>query len=334
MAKYSFSQVMLRYREVPETLPLFEQPEPELKSRLKDRLRRLAGQKHFLGGSSWKYEGWLGQVYTPERYLVRGRFSRKRFEQECLAEYAETFPIVCGDFSFYQFPSQESWERLFGAAPQLQLAFKVPEEITVQSFPGHPRYGARGGSLNPNFLHAELLEAEFLRLLTPYRGQTSLILFEFTAFPPGAFGNAEAFAETLSDFLGALPTTFRYGVEIRNPEFLQPAYLQVLSQHRVAHVLNSWTRMPPLSEQLNFPGVFTTDFTVSRALLRPGRPYEEAVRLFAPYSSTRDPNQEVRDALRNLLIRAKQRSEPTFIFVNNRLEGNSPNTIAAITEDL
>jgi uncharacterized protein YecE (DUF72 family) len=318
---------------VPETLPLFEQPELEFKSMLKARLRRLADRKLFLGGSSWKYEGWLGQVYTPERYLVRGRFSRKRFEQECLAEYAETFPIVCGDFSFYQFPNAEFWKRLFGGAPQLLFAFKVPEEITVHSFPGHPRYGARAGCLNTNFLHPGLLISEFLDLLTPYRSQTALILFEFTAFPPGAFGDAEAFAETLSDFLGALPTTFRYGVEIRNPEFLHPAYLQVLAAHGVAHVLNSWTRMPSLPEQLSFPGVLTTDFTVSRALLRPGRPYEEAVRLFAPYSSTRDPNQDVRDALRNLLIRAKQRGEPTYIFVNNRLEGNSPNTIAAVTDD-
>lgn len=319
---------------MPETLPLFEEPEPELKSRLKRKLRRLADQKLFLGGSSWKYEGWLGQIYTAERYLRRGQFSRKRFEQECLAEYAETFPIVCGDFSFYQFPSAEFWKRLFGGAQQLQFAFKVPEEITVHTFPGHPRYGVRAGSLNRDFLHAERLEAEFLSLLAPYRSRTPVIIFEFGAFPPTAFGDVDAFAETLADFLGALPTNFRYAVEIRNPEFLQPAYLRVLAEHHVAHVLSSWTRMPPLAEQMNFPGAFTTDFTVSRALLRAGRPYEEAVRLFSPYTSTQDPNQEVRDALHNLLIRAKQRGEPTFIFVNNRLEGNAPNTIAAISEDI
>lgn len=323
---------MLRYRKVAETLSLFEEPEPELKGKLRQKLRRLADQKLFLGGSSWKYEGWLGQIYTPERYSVRGRFSRKRFEQECLAEYAETFPIVCGDFSFYQFPSAEFWKRLFEGAPRLQFGFKVPEEITVHTFPGHPRYGARAGSLNPNFLHPDYLQSEFLKLLEPYRSQTAVILFEFTAFPPSVFGDADAFAETLSDFLGSLPSSFRYAVEIRNPEFLEPVYLRVLQAHGVAHVLNSWTRMPPLSEQLKFPGIFTADFTVSRALLRPGRPYEDAVRLFSPYTSTQDPNQEVRDALRNLLIRAKQRGEPTFIFVNNRLEGNAPNTIAAITD--
>ncbi len=319
---------------MPESLSLFEEPEPELKSRLKGRLQRLAERRLFLGGSSWKYEGWLGQIYTPERYMVRGRFSKKRFDEDCLAEYAETFPIVCGDFSFYQFPSADFWRRLFERAKQLRFAFKVPEEITVHTFPGHPRYGPRSGSLNPNFLHPGYLETEFLSLLQPYRAQVAVILFEFTAFPATAFADASAFAETLSDFLGSLPRTFRYAVEIRNPEFLQPVYLRVLQEHGVAHVLNSWTRMPPLEVQLSLPGIFTTDFTVSRALLRPGRPYEEAVRLFSPYTSTQDPNQEVRDALRNLLIRAKQRGEPAFIFVNNRLEGNAPNTIAAITDGL
>ena len=33
-------------------------------------------------------------------------FRRKRFEAECLREYAETFPTVCGDFAFYQFPDR------------------------------------------------------------------------------------------------------------------------------------------------------------------------------------------------------------------------------------
>ncbi|MGA1129486.1 MAG: DUF72 domain-containing protein, partial [Chthoniobacterales bacterium] len=51
----------------------------------------------YLGTSSWKYEGWLGQIYDEQRYLTRGKLSTKRFETECLEEYAETFPSVCVD---------------------------------------------------------------------------------------------------------------------------------------------------------------------------------------------------------------------------------------------
>ena len=319
---------------VQETLPLFEQPEPEPKVRLQKKLASLAEENLYLGTSSWKYEGWLGQIYTPQRYLVRGQFSRKRFEQECLTEYAETFPIVCGDFSFYQFPPRELWNKLFGTAPdKLRFAFKAPDEITARTFPAHPRYGNRANLRNPNFLNADLLREEFLRLLTPYQHRVAVIIFEFSAFVPGAFGGPAHFSELLSRFLSLLPRGFRYAVEIRNPDFLEPVYLEALRGHGVAHVFNSWTRMPPVKEQLQIPEVFTSDFTVTRALLRAGRPYEEAVRLFSPYQSVQEPNAEVRDALRNLLIRGKQRSEPTYIFVNNRLEGNAPETIAAVVED-
>ena len=78
--------------------------------------------------------------------MSRGKFSQKAFEAECLAEFAETFPIVCGDFSFYQFPTPEFWKKLFTSAPpQLQFALKVPEEVTVEVFPRHPRYGRGRG---------------------------------------------------------------------------------------------------------------------------------------------------------------------------------------------
>src|SRR5580692_6278151 len=111
-------------------LPLFEENDPPPQAeRLAPKLRELASQGVYFGTSSWKYEGWLGSIYSPGRYSVRGRFSSTKFEASCLAEYAETFPAVCGDFSFYQFPEPVSWTRLFAAAPApLQFAFKVPEE--------------------------------------------------------------------------------------------------------------------------------------------------------------------------------------------------------------
>src|SRR3954453_3737075 len=95
-------------------------------ARLGPRLKALAERGVYLGTSSWKYEGWLGSIYTPERYFTRGKFSRKKFEAECLQEYAETFPAVGGDFSFYQFPSPEFWSQLFTGLPaNFEFGLKV-----------------------------------------------------------------------------------------------------------------------------------------------------------------------------------------------------------------
>ena len=222
------------------TLPLFDEPSSLDRVKLATKLRRLAEQGIYIGGSSWKYEGWLGQIYTPERYYTRGRFSQKRFEETCIQEYAETFPIVCGDFSFYQFPSEEFWRKLFAAAPpHLKFAFKVPEEITVRQFPTHPRYGPRGGADNPTFLNADLFESAFVQPLRPYKDRVAVLIFEFTSFAKGVYPEPGLFVRDLEAFLSTLPRDFQYSVEVRNPEFLTLEYFQLLNKHGIAHVFNA-----------------------------------------------------------------------------------------------
>jgi uncharacterized protein YecE (DUF72 family) len=311
------------------TLPLFEIPSSFDRAGLARRLRSLAQDNIWIGTSSWKYAGWLDQIYARERYQTRGKFSQKRFEAECLAEYAETFPVVCGDFSFYQFPAPEYWHKLFTSAPPgLQFALKVPEEVTAEVFPRHARYGPRAGLVNEAYLNADAMAALFLEPLEPYRARVSTLIFEF-----GARGaSPREFAARLDPFLGALPATFRYAVEVRNRDYLQPRYFEILRQHRAAHVLNAWTRMPSLSEQIALPDAFPADFTVVRALLRQGRAYEDAVQQFTPYDQVRDENPEARDALRAVIRRMREERRAAYIFVNNRLEGNAPETIQAVVD--
>jgi uncharacterized protein YecE (DUF72 family) len=313
--------------------PLFEEPTGFDRDALAARLRKLASENVYIGGSSWKYEGWLGQIYTRERYLSRGKFSKKQFEADCLREYAETFPTVCGDFAFYQFPTDDFWRNLFGKTPSgFQFAFKVPEQITCKVFPTHPRYGPEAGTDNEGFLDAQMLREMFLRPLLPYRDKTALLIFEFGAFGRRAFAELGEFLDRLDPFLAQLPREFRYAVEIRNPEFLEKDYFSVLRRHGVAHVYNAWSKMPELGRQMAIPDSVTADFMVSRALLRRGRVYEEAVATFAPYTEVKDPNPETRESLRALIAQATEERRALFIFVNNRLEGNAPMTILSVVD--
>ncbi len=121
-------------------------------------------------------------------------------------------------------------------------------------------------------------------------------------------------------------------MEIRNAEFLAAPCFYCLKAHNVAHVYNAWTRVPEMGEQLAIPASRTADAIVARALLRRGRPYREAVRKFSPYDRVQQVNEPVRGALRELVDIAIVDGQPAFIFVNNRLEGNSPGTIIAITD--
>ncbi len=308
---------------------------PPQAARLAPALQRLAREGVLIGTSSWKYEGWLGQIYSPERYMVRGKLSRKKFEAECLKEYASTFPTVCGDFSFYQFPAPAYWARLFAETPAtFQYGFKVPEEITVATWPGHARYGGRAGQGNEHFLDAGLFRSAFADVLAPYAGRVATLIFEFGTFSHKAFAHPAEFVDRLDWFLGQLPPAFRYAVEIRNAEYLSPDYFAMLAARGVAHVFNAWTRMPTVADQIALPGAFTAEFTVIRALLRRGRSYEQAVKGFQPYERVQDPDPPTRAAMREVVDRARRVKKPAFLFVNNRLEGNAPGTIEAVIEGI
>jgi uncharacterized protein YecE (DUF72 family) len=316
-------------------LPLFNEGRPPQAERLAPRLHALAAQGVCFGTSSWKYEGWIGSIYSPDRYTVRGKFSKRKFEAECLREYAETFPVACGDFSFYQFPTVDYWRRLFGETPSsLHFGFKVPEEITVAIWPKHARYGARAGQINEVFLDPRVFERGFATPLAPYRERVATLIFEFGTFSRAVFATPSSFYSRLDAFLGALPAGYRYAVEIRNPEYLGAEYFALLANHNTAHVLNAWTRMPDLGSQFRMPGAFGADFTVVRALLRRGRAYEQAVGMFEPYSAVREPDPISRDALGRIARRARQVGQPAYVFVNNRLEGNAPSTIEAVVSTL
>jgi uncharacterized protein YecE (DUF72 family) len=310
--------------------------------RLAAALRWLAERGIYIGTSSWKYEGWLGQIYSAERYLTRGKFSQAKFDRECLREHAEVFSTVCVDAGYYRFPSPQWIQGMMEATPaHYQFTFKVTDDITARTFPNLPRHGDKAGKRNEHFLNAELFQLGFLTPLAPWKEKTGVLIFEFSQFHARDFERGRDFLDALNAFLGALPKGWRYGVEIRNQNFLQPDYFAMLREHGVAHVFNAWTRMPTVSEQIAREGSLgCAEFCTARLLLKQGRTYEDAVQSFQPYTVLREPNEEVRSAAVKIVeyILKQQKSDVTrpkaFVYVNNRLEGNALLTIAAILAEL
>lgn len=307
----------------------------------REKLALLAAQGIYVGTSSWKYEGWLGMIYAPEnylRYFKAGppKIQKSRFERTCLAEFAKTFKTVCLDAGFYQFPTEKMLDGYFSQLPSdFRLSFKVTEDITVLRFPNLPRYGSRAGQSNPRFLDAELFTSAFLGPLAPYRERVGTIIFEFSHFYPGDWERGREFVAALDRFLGQLPRDWNYSVEIRNESLLHPRYFEVLREHNVAHTYNSWSRMPPVVEQMKMVGNETADFATARFLLKPGRTFEQAVDKFKPYTEIKEIYLEGRLALLKLMKPDKTGTAKTyFIYINNRFEGCSPKTILAILQQI
>jgi len=302
------------------------------------RLQRLADAGVYFGTSSWKYPGWLGGIYSRDRYIWRGRFSKARFERLCLSEYAETFKTVCVDAAYYTFPTARGIEELAAVVPEgFRFALKVTGDITMQHFPALPRFGQRGGRDNRNFLNPDLFIDSFLAPCAPLGLKLGLMMFEFSRFHPGDAAQGKEFVDRLDAFLGCLPKGFRYGVEIRNAAFLQPSYLEMLARHGVTHVYNSWKEMPPVSQQIEMSdGLPNAPFVGARFLLKPGCAYASAVKRFSPYDRLREPYPEGVEAGARLAqggVESKG-GRPVFIYVNNRFEGNAPQTIRRMLDTL
>jgi len=128
------------------------------------------------------------------------------------------------------------------------------------------------------------------------RGSASSFL-NSPAFTPPITGRGRDFVAALDAFLAQLPQGWPYAIEMRNPQWLQQEYFDCLSRHRIAHVYNSWTEMPQISDQMALPCSRTNpELVAARFLLKPGRKYQDAVKSFQPYDQTKEVNAEARQA--------------------------------------
>src|SRR6266581_8363226 len=145
------------------------------REQLAARLRRLTARNVFIGTSSWKYPGWFGVIYDRDRYVWRGRFSKARFERDCLGEFAQTFPAVSVDATYYKFYKPPELEEFTAQVPaKFQFAFKVCGDITLKQFPQLPRFGHRAGTVNPHFLDAKIFADAFLARCETIRDKIGL----------------------------------------------------------------------------------------------------------------------------------------------------------------
>ena len=328
---------MARTKQPGGTIPLFGDDQmpsskaasSEYVSRNKVRIHRWASRGVRFGGSSWKYPGWSGMVYN------RKYKSKKDFNDNCLAEYSELFSTVCADFALYDFPDPHHMKVVHDSTTDtFKVSLKVTDRVTIKRYPSLPRFGKLAGTENPDFLNVALFEDAFLKPLEELRKKRGAIIFEFSTFRPNSDISYPKFVDLIDAFLTRLPKGYEYAVELRNREFLTTEYLHMLASHGVAHVLNNWTRMPPIIDQIKVAGVLTSSFSVARALLAPGRTYQDAVELFQPYDRVKEENPELREGLVGAVQKCIAEGKTLYAYVNNRAEGNSPKTIEGILDML
>ena len=281
-----------------------------------------------LGTSTWTYEGWKGQVYNRP-------YPKSRFKQDCLAEYADhqfegekLFRTVGIDHSFYGPPSARQLAHYASLLPAgFKVCAKVWEEITVPAYPSGLRYAKKFGA-NPHFLDAEyFIEQVLAPFGEAFEEHTGPFILEFqrTGIEPNDF------LPRLDKFLSQIPSRFEYAVEVRNPAVLGAEYQSILKAHGVSHIYTHLYGMPSPSQQHAKLGeTFTAPFVLMRLLTPLDKKYHDAVKAYQPYDKLVRPLPDMRRQTVDLVKKAVADQRRAYVLVNNRSEGNAPDTVKAL----
>lgn len=206
-----------------------------------------------IGISGWRYEPWRGDFY-PEGLVQRREL-----------EYASrTVNSIEVNGSFYSLQTPQRYIGWRDATPDdFVFSVKAPRYIT------HIKRLRDISEAMANFYGSGPLQLEhklgpFLWQFPPSFKFDPGLFAELFALLPRTFGEATHCASRSQRFadppatISAESTPLRHAVEIRNPNFLQEEFIDLLRQHRIALVVADTAGKWPLVEEL------TADFMYLR----------------------------------------------------------------------
>ena len=298
-----------------------------------------------MGTASDRYEGWIGQIYTKEKF--EGKISRRPkmiagkslsegvLPIESVVEYFEHFPVVELDFTFYALlldknlkPTQnhrilEIYRRNLTASDRVIL--KVPQVIFAQKLRKEGKFGE-----NPDYLDADLFARHFYEPALHILGDLIAgFLFEQEYQVKKERVPAAQYAEALDRFFSKLPEDHRYHVEVRTDSLLSQAYFDFLDKHGVGQVLSHWTWLPPLRKQFaKTSGKFLNSGKqcLIRLMTPLGMKYEEAYAKAFPFDKLVDgmTSPQMVEETAEIMLSAVQEGVRANVIINNRAGGNAP----------
>lgn len=277
------------------------------------------------GTSSWTFPGWKDLVFG-------GKYNAKAKSAEHLARYARCplFRTVGIDSTYYRPADHDQLAAMREALPPgFRALMKCWAQITTFRWSKAMDPQKKGGP-NPHFLDVQLfLDAVHGPVAEQFADRLGVLLLEFPAIAERDLP-AAAFAAMLDRFLAAVPRTLPLSVEIRTPAYLGDPYFAVLREHGVAHCFNHWSRMPPIGAQLDLPESITGDRVPARLLLGQGMDYEQQREAWQPFDRLVEPDEAMRTDVVRLAQTAQTLGLEAYVIVNNKAEGSSPLTVAAL----
>jgi uncharacterized protein YecE (DUF72 family) len=298
-----------------------------------------------IGTASDRYAGWLGQIYSPERFgrkiskrsktVGRQTVTEELLPVESVQEYFQHFSILELDFTFYSLLLDEHSNptptlRVLEAyrrnlKDQDRIVLKVPQTIFAQKL-------WRGGTFaeNPGYLNAEIFTQKFYRPVVDLLGPTlHAFVLEQEYQAKKERPSPDHFVSALDRFFETIPKDGRYHEEVRTEALLTKAYFQVLEKHGVGQVLSHWTWLPALRKQFSKASgrFFNAGKQAVIRLMTPiGMRYEEAYLKAFPFDKMVEGMMSPRmpEETAEVMLEAVKQDVQANVIINNRAGGNAP----------
>jgi len=258
----------------------------------------------YLGTSSFTAEGWEGTFYP------KGMRSA-----DYLAFYAEHFPTVEVDSTFYGCPSARTVGNWAARTPEgFLFSVKVPQVITHEKV----------------LVNCEAELEEFVKTMELLGPKLGPMIFQFPLLDRWKFPKQDGFLAVLAPFLKRLPAERQFAIEIRNKSWLDGRFAEVLREHNVALVLTDTSFVPRPWEMKKQFDMVTADFLYVRWLGdRKGIERQTTTWDRAIIDRQEDLRNWV-DLLRRLINDKGIRK--TFAYANNHYAGHGPATVKSFLD--
>jgi uncharacterized protein YecE (DUF72 family) len=163
----------------------------------------------------------------------------------------------------------------------------------------------------------------FLKTMDSLGEKLGPLLLQFVYFNKKAFADVDQFLAVLVPFLKKIPKGYRFALEIRNKNWLVPAFVDVLREHQVALALVDQVWMPRPKQYFTRFDPITADFAYVR-WLGDRKGIEEKTKTWDKIivNRTADLGEWV-----EVLKKAHERKIQILAFANNHYAGYGPGTI-------
>jgi uncharacterized protein YecE (DUF72 family) len=249
-----------------------------------------------VGTCGWSYKEWSG-VFYPDG-LTAGEF---------LSFYAEQYPVVEVDSTFYRSPSRKTVEGWRDKTPDgFGFSLKVPRAITHDKVLVDCRAEVRDFLTAAQVLGPKLL----------------CCVLQFGYFNRQVIGTLDAFLQRLEPFLDAWPPDVPLAVEVRNKTWVTPKLTDCLRARQMVLVVADQVWMPSPLHVVRQVDPVTGPFAYVRLLGD-----RNAVDALTPTLDhvVIDRSEQVRaDAEAIKLLAGRVR---VFVYVNNHFAGYAPATV-------